>query len=302
MRQPNTRIAPRIASRSQPGNQAGLRARKSIVWLASYPKSGNTWTRVFLANYLFGRTEPMPINQVHRLGIGDSVEKAYRMVARGPLEPADLRQTLALRGRVLAAIVNNGAEINFVKTHNSRTRALGVELVPAELTRAAVYILRNPLDMVLSYARHYALSPEAAAAAIGREDNVIAASSGTVTQFLGSWSAHVRSWARCRDFPVLVLRYEDIEADPEAAFARVLKHIGASADPERIARAVAFSSFDELRRQEDSSGFIERSPANARFFHSGRSGGWRDMLAAEVAERIRADHGAVMREYGYLEE
>lgn len=298
MPQPNTRTASRTASGTAPAN----RPRKSVVWLASYPKSGNTWTRVFLANYLFGRTEPMPINQVHRLGMGDSIEKAYRMVARGPLDPADFRQTLALRSRVLGAIVGNGAEINFVKTHNGRTRAFGVELVPAELTRSAIYILRNPLDMVLSYARHYALTPAAAAAAIGREDNAIAASSGTVTQFLGSWSAHVRSWARCRDFPVLVLRYEDIEAGPEAAFARILKHIGASADPERIARAAAFSSFGELRRQEDSGGFIERSPSSERFFHSGRSGGWRDTLAADIVAKIRADHAAVMREYGYLEE
>ncbi len=278
------------------------RSRKSIVWLASYPKSGNTWTRVFLANYLFGRSEPMPINQVHRLGMGDSIEKAYRMVARGPFDPADIGATLALRGRVLGAVVNNGAEVNFVKTHNSRTRAFGVELIPPALTRSAIYILRNPLDVALSYARHYNMTPEAAAEAIGRADNAIAASSGTVTQFLGSWSAHVRSWARCRVFPVLVLRYEDIEADPESEFARVLKHIGASADADRVARAVAFSSFDELRRQEDTAGFIERSPTAERFFHSGRSGAWRELLPAPAAERIQADHQSVMQEFGYLEE
>jgi hypothetical protein len=214
----------------------------------------------------------------------------------------DFRETLVLRGRMLEAIVNNDAEVNFVKTHNSCTRALGVELVPAQLTRSAVYILRNPLDVAVSYARHYNMTPEAAAEAIGRPENVIAPSSGTVTQFLGSWSGHVRSWTRCRDFPVLVLRYEDIEADPAAAFTRVLKHIGASADSERIARAVAFSSFDELRGQEDRSGFVERSPTSERFFHSGRSGGWRDALPAAAVDRIRADHAEVMREFGYLEE
>ena len=223
-------------------------------------------------------------------------------MARGPFDPADFRATLALRGRVLGAIVNNGAEVNFVKTHNSRTRAFGAGLVPPELTRSAIYILRNPLDVALSYARHYGMTAEAAAEAIGRPDNVIAPSSGTVIQFLGSWSAHVLSWTRCRDFPVLVLRYEDIEADPEREFARVLAHIGATADPERIARAVAFSSFDELRRQEDAAGFIERSPTSDRFFHSGRSGAWHDLLPAPVAARIRADHGPVMREFGYLEE
>jgi hypothetical protein len=280
--------------------------RKSIVWLASYPKSGNTWTRIFLANYLFDRKTPMPINQVHRLGMGDSIEKMYRMAAApaagllaGNFDAADYRRSLSLRGKVLNGIVNNDADINFVKTHNRRTKAFGVELIPPALTRSAIYILRNPLDMVLSYARQYGQTPEFAAAAIGRSDNSIAGANGTVTQFLGSWSEHVQSWTRCRDFPVLALRYEDMQADPEAAFSRVLKHIGVPLVPERVARAVQFSAFSELRKQEDETGFVERSPNAGRFFHSGQAGRWRNDLAPEAIERIRHDHARAMREYGY---
>jgi hypothetical protein len=283
--------------------------RKTIVWLASYPKSGNTWTRIFLANYLFGRTTPMPINQVHRLGLGDSIEKMYRMVERGSpggsgggnFDIADYRRSLALRGRVLGGIVNNDADVNFVKTHNGRAKAFGLDLIPPALTRSAIYILRNPLDMVLSYARQYGQTLEFAAAAIGREDNSIAGADGTVTQFVGRWSEHVRRWTRAREFPVLVLRYEDMQTDAEGAFTRVLKHIGTPPDPERVARAVRFSSFGELKRQEQATGFIERSPNAGQFFHSGRSGRWRDELAPEVVARICEDHGEVMREYGYLE-
>lgn len=285
-------------------------ARKSIIWLASYPKSGNTWTRVFLANYIFNRQEPMPINEVHRLGTSDSVEGIYRMAARAAgrarFDVADYRESLALRGPVLGAIANNEADVNFVKTHNQRGKALGVDLIPSALTRSAIYILRNPLDMVPSYARHFRLTPEAAAAAIGRPDNSTAGADGTVAQFLGTWSDHVLSWTRCRDFPVLTLRYEDMHADPQAAFALVLKHIGIPADPERLARAIRFSSFDELKRQEDKDGFIERVSAE-RFFHSGRSGNWKDgvwqgALAPEVAEQICRDHAKVMRRFGYLPE
>jgi len=281
--------------------------RKNIVWLASYPKSGNTWMRIFLANYLFDRKTPMPINQVHQLGMGDSIERAYRIVAQAAghksFDLADYRQTLALRDRVLAAIAGNGAEVNLVKTHNNRTRAFGVELIPPQLTRSAIYILRNPLDMALSYARQFDHSPEGAAETIGRSDNSSAGTHGTVTQFFGTWSDHVRSWARCRAFPVLVVRYEDMQADPDAAFTRVLKHLGLSPDPERLARAVRFSSFDELSKQEAAEGFIERSAAaREAFFHSGRSGAWRAALPAAAVQRIRADHASVMREYGYLDD
>lgn len=280
--------------------------RKNIVWLASYPKSGNTWLRIFLANYLFGRKTPLPINQAHRLGMGDSIERAYRMVARGSgggdFDIADYRQSLALRGKVLNGIVNNDADVNFVKTHNRRAKAFGIELIPPHLSRSSIYILRNPLDMVLSYARQYGHTPEFAAAAIGRPDNSTAGARGTVAQFLGSWSGHVKSWTRCREFPVLVLRYEDMQADAEGVFTSVLKHIGVPPDPERVARAVRFSSFEELKRQEEAAGFVERSPNTGRFFHSGRSGQWRDELAPEAVERIFADHGRVMREYGYLDD
>lgn len=293
---------PQISSRKTGPKPRTKTVPKSVVWLASYPKSGNTWTRIFLANYIFNRQAPMPINQVHRLGMGDSIEKAYRIAAGGPFDVADYRQSLALRDRVLKGIVNNDASVNFVKTHNRRTRAFGVELIPPHLTRSAIYILRNPLDMVSSYARQFGMTPAQAAEAIGRSDNSTAGANGTVAQFLGTWSEHVTSWASCRRFPVLVLRYEDMQADPQAAFSRVLTHIGIAIDSARVARAVEFSSFDELRKQEDAEGFVERSPNSERFFHSGRAGSWRSDLAPELAERIRTDHAAVMRDYGYLED
>ena len=119
------------------------RARKSIVWLASYPKSGNTWLRVFLANYLFNRQTPMPINEVYRIGMGDAVEKAYRLVAEGPFNVADPRQAVELRPRVLARVVANGAEVNFLKTHNRRGKVYGIELIPPHMTRSAIYIVRS---------------------------------------------------------------------------------------------------------------------------------------------------------------
>jgi hypothetical protein len=276
-------------------------AGRSIVWLASYPKSGNTWLRIFLANYLLDRKEPMPINQLHRIGIGDALESAYRTVAGGAFDVTNIRQSLALRPKVLGRIVANGAQVNFVKTHNCRGKAFGVELIPPQMTRSAIYIVRNPLDMVVSYARHYALDPEAAAVAIGREDNAVAGGRGAVTQFLGNWSEHVRGWTRCGEFPVLVLRYEDMQEKPEAAFAQALERIGVPVDRERLDRAIRFSSFEELRRQEEAGGFIERSAFSDRFFDSGRAGRWRDELPPEAADRIRRDHGRVMREFGYLD-
>ncbi|MEL6310756.1 MAG: sulfotransferase domain-containing protein [Pseudomonadota bacterium] len=275
-------------------------AKKSIVWLASYPKSGNTWTRIFLANYLFKRATPMPINQVHRLGIGDAVPRAYAAVANGPFDPSDQQRALALRPRVLKGITNNDADINFVKTHNARTRAFGVELVPTELSRAVVYIIRHPLDMACSYARHYGLGLPETLEAISRSDNVIVGDAAAVPQYLGNWSDHVLSWTKQRDFPVLVLRYEDLLTYPTDGFSRLLELIGVPVEDARLERAIRFSSFDEVSRQESDKGFIEKSPAAERFFHSGVAGQWRELLSEKEAEAFCQRHASVLRAHGYL--
>lgn len=275
--------------------------KKNIIWLASYPKSGNTWTRIFLANYLTNAPKPMPINQVHRLGIGDSIAKTYHMVAGRQIDVHDIPLTLRLRDKVLRGVVGNKADVNFVKTHNIRGETGGVRLIPAEYTRSALYILRNPLDMVLSYARHYGISHERAVQQITHHDNANSADAKTVAQFLGSWSDHVKSWTSPSPYPVLVLRYEDLLADPETHFARVLKLIGVPVDPERLTRAIGFSSFKELSKQEADSGFIERPDVSKSFFTSGTSGKWQTELAPELVEKIIASEGKMMKKHGYLE-
>lgn len=274
--------------------------KKSIVWLASYPKSGNTWARIFLSNYLLNAETPVPINQAHRLAMGDSIAKTYHKVAGRRINVADIGLTLGLRIKVLEAIVNNNADVNMVKTHNLRGTVRGVEIIPERLTRSAVYILRNPLDMVLSYARHYAMPVDKAVDAICHRDNANAPTEETVAQFLGTWSDHVRGWTSYAPYPVLVLRYEDLLNDPRNSFARLVEHMGVPLDEDRLDRAIRFSSFKEVSKQEETSGFVEKSEGSERFFARGTSDQWKTDLSDDLARRIRRSHRDVMKRYGYL--
>ncbi len=276
--------------------------KKSIVWLASYPKSGNTWARIFIANYAMNRQEPLPINEVRRFGTGDAVLYHYNRVAGHQIDPTDIDLTLKLRTPLLRAIVSNGADVNLVKTHNIRAQAKGVELVPAAITRSAVYVMRNPLDMVLSYARHYSLDIADAARAIGNSDNVALADANTVTQFLGSWSDHVKSWTIKAPYPTLVLKYEDMLAKPEQSFTELVAHMGMPVEKDRLERAIRFSSFKELVSQEAKTGFGEKSPSADKFFGKGTSGHWRDELDPAIAKIIRRDHKTLMKKYGYWDD
>lgn len=273
--------------------------KKSIVWLASYPKSGNTWTRMFLANYFLNSQKPLSINQVHRFGTGDAIPKMYQMVAGRPIDTNDMQLTLSLREKVLRGIVANDADINFVKTHNTRVPVFGQDMVPARYSRAAIYIVRNPLDMLLSYAKHYGQTHAEAVECLNSSENGSAPDATSVWQFLGTWSDHVKSWTDSKIFPVLTLRYEDLLDDPQKGFGEAIEFIGAPVDKERLDRAVRFSSFKELRKQEDESGFAEKSPNAEKFFSKGTAGHWRDELDPTLVKKVRQAHKQTMKKFGY---
>ncbi|MDT8328676.1 MAG: sulfotransferase domain-containing protein [Roseovarius sp.] len=275
--------------------------KKNIVWLASYPKSGNTWTRVFLANYLLNADTPLSINQVHNFGMGDSTAKSYDMVAGRKIDVNDIPLTVALRDKVLRAIVANNADVNFVKTHNARVSPGRSDLIPDKYTRAAIYIIRNPLDMALSYARHYGIDNAEAVKRITHPDNANIPVPGTVVQFLGTWAKHAKSWTAYAPWPRLVLRYEDLLDDPHTYFAKALELIGVPVDPERLDRAIRFSSFDELSKQEDAQGFVERPTQSSKFFGKGQKDQWKTDLDPALVDTIRAAFGDTMKRYGYLE-
>jgi hypothetical protein len=123
-----------------------------------------------------------------------------------------------------------------------------------------------------------------------------------VRQHMGTWSEHVTGWVDAPGLAVHVLRYEDMQADAPGAFTAAARFLGLPDDAARIARAIAFSSFDTLARQEAEKGFRERPARAGRFFREGRSGGWQGQLTAAQVDRIVAAHGPVMRRFGYLDD
>ena len=274
---------------------------KSLLWLASYPKSGNTWMRAFLANYIFNPDSPFPVNQLSRLGIGDASTLAYRRVAGGRLDPKNPRQTVQVREAFLKAVDGNGADLNLIKTHNQNTRAFGVDLMPRYLSRGAIYILRDPRDMALSYASHLGMDLDETVHRLGHPENATAGDERNVHQFLGTWSDHVRSWTRSKAFPVRTVRYEDMQSRPEEVFGEIVDFLKLGLDQSRLEKAIEFSSFDKLKKQEQEKGFVENSLNQAAFFRSGKSGVWNDVLTAAQVAKIEADHQRVMRQHGYLD-
>ena len=272
---------------------------RCIAWLASFPKSGNTWVRVLLANYLINADAPVSINELSRIALGDSLEKFYKRHDPS-FDPKDELKAVQLRETMLRGLIGNPNDLHFLKTHSINSKIEGIDLIPPGLTRTAIYIVRNPLDVLVSYADHYGLEIEQAAQAMCSIYNRVVAHEGNVTQYLGSWSGHVQFWTRASAFPVHVVRYEHILQNPYKAFRTILLRLSLKIDKARIEKAVEFSSFDTLKKQESESGFIERSKKSTTFFRSGKSEAWRDVVTDEIQSLFRKEHGRIMKKYKYL--
>ena len=196
-------------------------------------------------------------------------------------------------------------EVRFRKIHDILWTGRGTPIVPPERTRGAIYVVRDPRDVAVSFAAHSDRSHAWAVEALGSSETAMVGAPGVlapqVRQHLGTWSEHVSAWTAGHDlFPVLVVRYEDMAADPLGSLARLAAFAGLEPPEERLAAAVEAASFEALRAKEEHEGFHERPGPERTFFRRGQTGGWREELAPELAARLERDHAEVMRRLGYL--
>ena len=275
-----------------------------IVWLASYPKSGNTWFRVFLTNLLEEKDQPADINDLRRTPIAS---------ARGifddevGIEASDLTpdEVDRLRPAVYDKLAAEADEPLFMKVHDAYTLVDGkTPLFPASATKGVIYLIRNPLDVAVSFAHHSGWDYERSVEKMN--ENTMTFCRGTrdlpnqLRQKLLTWSDHVRSWTRQTALPVCVIRYEDMKQTPVETFGRAIRFAGLTHTDEQIQTALSKCTIEELKRQEQESGFHEKSPAADSFFQKGVIGSWKEELSTESAERIVQHHKEIMEKFSYL--
>jgi len=277
---------------------------KTLVWLASYPKSGNTWVRLFLTAYCAHDHCELDINDIDvslHAGNRDLFDRVIGLEA-SELTPAEIDR---YRPAVYRQLAIEAEEPLFLKVHDCwRHNADDAAIFPGEATAAAIYIVRDPRGVAPSFASHYNLSLDAAIERMAKVEFGIAARtdrlSSQIHQRIGSWSQHVTSWLDQGELPIHLVRYEDLHAAPEETFARILQAAGLAMEPDRLAAALASSRFERLQAQEVQTGFKERRAGSPAFFRRGQAESWREELTEAQVERIIAVHGSVMQRLGYL--
>jgi hypothetical protein len=271
----------------------------AIIWLASYPKSGNTWLRAFLHNLLRNPAEGYDINQLDDFTLGESSYGWYKLIDDRPLEAYSVAEVAAMRPKVHKRLTTLYPDSIFVKTHCAVMEDHGVPTVNFEATAGAIYVVRNPLDVAISYAHHLGTSVDIAIEFMAKSRSMSPASNNHVHELLGSWSEHVESWTAKPTRALHVVRYEDMLGKPQATFGAIVRFLGLKPPRERLERAINRSSFRVLQEQERRYGFKERGEHAERFFREGKAGQWRKLLTQEQIERIAQAHSEQMRRFGY---
>jgi hypothetical protein len=287
------------------------------IWLASYPKSGNTWMRMLIGALYPPQGREHDLNALVNPGSIASSRWMFELLTLLDTTLMTHDEIDALRPLVYEALaqdtawapetdVRSRSPVYFAKVHDAYTRNAQGEtlLAGARGAQAAVLIVRDPRDVAVSLAHHRGRPIDSAIALMADPQAALGQSldghaSRQLRQLLLSWSQHAQSWLDQCDLPVLVVRYEDLSEDTAREFRRVLAFAELAPEPAQVDRAVSLAAFERLRELEARTGFRERSRKAPVFFRQGQAGAWRGTLTPAQIRDLEAAHGAMMRRLGY---
>ena len=256
-------------------------SRRGIYWLASYPRSGNDLLRTFIAHVLDlvrGDEAVSDLSQESLLKYSgvERMEFHFRSFITWKDAVENPRKVFQVRPNAQQKLAADNPHSIFVKTHSAAVMAGGIPQINPSVTRGAVYIVRNPLDVVCSFAPYYGVTIDAAIERIGARDSFLNSVSNLVAEFISSWSIHVQSWTETSQMDPYILRYEDMVQDPVKAFGGFARHAAMNASHKQVEQAVERMVID-----------------------TGEIGQWRQKLTPAQVNTITSAHGQWMAKFGY---
>lgn len=265
-----------------------------LYFVASYPRSGNTWVRLFifslmkLSGYLPSTATPYEVDNYLPW---DAVAELYRVANHG--EDVPRRDRVRLRHAVHRQLEDSGHPMKVVKSHTLFGTVGGSPLFSQEW-RGACYLVRNPFDVAPSLSRLLNTSVDAA---ISIMEQPLYLSSGRTAELWGSWSQNVDSWTGRQRDDVLVLRYEDLANE----MPRIVAHAGFTASDGVVSKAMQLTSLAQLERLEATGQARIPIKSTDQFFGGGATRPYQDKLSSEQARRIITAHHETMERFGYLD-
>jgi len=276
-----------------------LVSERKIWWIASYPKSGNTWVRMFVNAYMSGF--PLDINSGFQYANGDNHLPYFQICCVRRADNLEVDEQVFIRPAAMVAALNMSAAKHVcLKTHHSKVQVNDIPLIYPALSGGAVYIVRDPRDVVISYADHLGYSIDKTIECLNTQNFIAQHPVTNLAHILTTWSTHVDTWTvKNTDVPVEVVRYEDMVTDTDATFRVILKGLGVSdIDEDRFKFALNQTTFSNLQKLEKKEGFREKGHGKT-FFRKGKFGQWKMKLTSEQCAVIEDANRETMERYNY---
>jgi hypothetical protein len=276
-----------------------------IIWLASYPKSGNTWMRMFLKSYFLKPNEKFNLDNKKEDSFKAQAFPDQTLLDQLKIDFNNFEE-IVKNWETMQDYINLNGRTNFVKTHNAMCKVGSYKFTSTRNTKGAIYIVRDPRDVLVSMSHHMGYGYEQTFEHLTSSYNFEYPSSGDKRykkSLVGSWSDHYKSWKNYKKSKVLIIKYEDMVSNELDTFSKVIKYLkevdNLSPDEEKLRKALKQTQFEELQKMEKREGFSEKGKGEL-FFRKGKTGSWKDELSAEYIKKVEKTFYKEMVELGYL--
>ena len=279
-----------------------------MIWIASYPKSGNTWVRALLSSYYFSKNGEFNFNLLSNIDSFPSPRffSQYDDLFSKPEETS--KYWISQQNKI-----NQKKEYIFLKTHSALCSVKGNNFTDKKNSLGSIYIIRDPRNVISSLAHHYQMTKDEALkfmldknrAIVSRENNRY-----TGFQPLFSWEFNVSSWVNNKLFPVLIVRYEDLQKETFATFKNIVNFINEitkskkSLDNEKIKNCIKSTKFENMQKLEQEKGFAEAVTKNnsnekIKFFNLGEKNNYKNLLDKNLIQEMNDKFRPFLIKYKY---
>lgn len=270
-----------------------------IVWLASYPESGANWLSLFLANLVTGSQKPCSKRNRDVIAPAENSAKLFQPFFDRPLNEIPVRELAEMRPAIHRELAKRANSFLFLRTHSAAVRHFGVPTITPEATAAAIYTIRNPLDVAASHAAIRGRPLDKIIARMAQSGRLVGKSSKKACQVVGSWSENVESWTAGTRGRILCIRFEDMLENPEGQFSDVVRFLGMKATEEQIAKALENSIIGIIQDHKKSGSRAEARMSPLELLRAGAAIRGQRLLTTQQMATIVGVHRDQMRKFGY---